>query len=1083
MNGNLQLPSSKKLFSQIELVLMFGVFSMLMNLVSSGFSIKYLAQMADATTLCTSSSGVYFIGGWIRSTGTKDVKIYTIATPSNNAALVQLDLTSNPAYGSDCLGDSKWAFVLKAFTGGSQCNQLKFFISNNALGEKKSCGGSFYKFEEYFGTSNLNPTTYSSSGLKSDLRYYMAVYAYGSSLSSASSMDTQGFGQELSFQLSGGQVSYSVSSYSGSLDWSSWWRRQTVSSSSTQYSLVSAGGQSSSSNYWDRGVVLTTPAVGGFAIYSVGRLSTRSPVGASLGLTIAARIAVTAGTASSSSYSLIDNSNSSISFTYILTLNTDGTTTTLTHSFTVDSTTADTFTGSVTHPYNGGTNDYLILLSFSNPNTSSKATARCAVQCLTSTLSGQLWSSYSSSKYQFTGSELTLAVNKTTGTGTFVIRDVSVGAAFFLGYPWAGSTAYKVALGLVETTVGAGYTTFWGTRCATGYWYNPSLATCVSCPNNCAECDGRKDVFICTKCLTGKYLNIQKSTCIDSCTPGDGLFISDTEPKICSKCYIPFCKTCSTLNACSDYFPATELGRTEYQIVYPEKKIMIRFDRTLNFSNPADYLTIQFKDTNFTSTTSDAVQLAIQNSIRYSFLGKDLIIQFTYAGEINCNTTVLKLKDSTLPIRFNSNGVVSMFSTDLTIPNSNFLNPTVTAYSTLGTILNISLRVMLIITILILSPAIDSYFTILSYGYLFRLFNQVYPSSAHAFLDAFLEDLNWPLGNYIAYIIPSTECSSLPLKVKQSYFDCIGVRNLQTFLMLLVYLGLIKFLVMCMRLLTRNAKEGLMLRVIRIADQRVSKVYLVKYFGSSLLFFSLFSCLGIYNDVTNWTNGSLSIHSAVLNCMLGIITISVLGWIGLMTTKTYAVMNGTNEEQKAGIYHSLFLQSLALEYKKEKLAYAFYFGKHLKLFLLGSISYGLYSFGLIQVAILSGIELVYFISFITIRPYHSYLRLMIQFLVDLLVLLLMLLALMFHPDLGLLTYSKFEIAGKAFTLMLILLFGYVTLMIVLDLIVVIKEGWKHYKANRKVSPPKPVVIVNDSLNRSQNRFQTPKLKKSKRKPR
>lgn len=752
--------------------------------------------------------------------------------------------------------------------------------------------------------------------------------------------------------------------------------------------------------------------------------------------------------------SLTDSSNGELKFTHTLTLTTDGTTTTVAQSFTVDDTTVDTFTGTVTHPFNGGTNEYVILLSFALPDTASVAVARSAVQCTTSTLSGLLYHSYSSAKYKFTGKELYLNATFVSGSAAVLYKEVMFGGGHFLGYPWAGTTSFKVALGMYELFVGGGFTSFWGTRCATGSWYDPATSTCTTCPTNCAECEGRKDNVACIKCSTGKFLSVHTGTCVDTCNSGDGIFENQNEPKVCSKCYMPYCKKCEQINTCSEYLSSTELKKLEYQIVYPEKKIIIRFDQVLNFSNPSDFLTMEFQDTNFTSTTTNSTRQAILDSLRYNFLGKDLVIQFTYSGEINCNTTILKLKDSELPIRFYTNGQLSKYSVSFTVPNSNFLNPNVSAYSDLGKILNISLRIMLIITILILSPAIDSYFTILSYGYLFRLFNQVYPSSAHAFLDSFLEDLNWPLGNYIAYIIPSTRCASLPLKVKQSYFDCIGVRNLQTFLILLLYLLLVKCVVMGLRLITRNTKTGLFARVLKIADQRVSKAYLVKYFGSSLLFFALFSCLGVYNDAVNWSDGKLSIHAFVLNCLLALLTIGVLVWIGLITRKTYNVMHSSEEEQKTGIHHSLFLASLALEYKKESLSYSFYFGKHLKLFLLGAASYGLYSFGLIQVAILSGIELVYFVSFVVIRPYHSYLRLMIQFLVDLMVLVLMVLALVFHPDLDLLSHPNFELAGRAFTVILMLLFGYVTLMIILDLVVIIREWWKHYKANRKVAPPK-----------------------------
>ena len=1045
----------------------------------SSFLIKYLVQLPDSTALCTTNSGVYFVGGWIRSTGTKDVKIYTLPTPSNNAGLVQFDLTSNPSYGTDCLGDNKWAYIMKAFTGGPPCAQQKFFITGFSLAEKKTCGGSLYEFEEYFGTSSKNPNAFSTGGLKSDLRYHNAIYAYGSTLSSASSTDTLTFALELSFPLSSAAFSLSLPAYSTAFEQPSTYQQYTAASPTTTYPLTSTSVGATA--YWDRGVVVS--AGSGVSVKTaLGRTVVAAGVGRSVGVIVVVQAGVAVGTSTVSSVTVTDNTNSNIKFEHILTLTTDGTTTTVKQSFTVDDATADTFTGSVTHPFNGGTNEYVIVLSFWAADNATKALARSAVACTTSTLSGLLHNTYSSGKYNFSNDGVSVAVQLTSGTAGFVVRDAAVGSGFFLGYPWAPAGSYKVALGMAEPVAGGGFSTFWGIRCAVGSWYNPVTSACVSCPTGCAECEGRKDVAICIKCSTGKYLNVQKSTCLDTCTAASGVFMSDTEPKICSNCYIPYCKKCEKIHTCSEYFSATEMGRSEYQIVYPEKKISIRFDRVLNFSNPADYLTIEFSDKNFTSTTTNETQLKILNSIRYSFQGKDLVIKFTYPDHINCNTTILKLKSEANPIRFYSSGQFSMFSTQYTIPNSNFLNPTVSTYTDLGKILNISLRVMLIITILILSPAIDSYFTILSYGYLFRLFNQVYPSSAHAFLDAFLEDLNWPLGNYIAYVIPSTECSSLPLKVKQSYFDCIGVRNLQTFLILLVYLGFVKFIVMGLRLITRNSKEGLFFRVIKIADQRVSKVYLVKYFGSSLLFFSLFSCLGVYNDIVNWGNDKLDIHAFVLNCLLAVTTVGVLTWIGLMTRKTFKVMVGTEEEQKTGIHSSLFLQSLALEYKKEGLAYGFFFGKHLKLFLLGGASYGLYSFSLIQVAILSGIELIYFLSFVIIRPFYSYLRLMIQFLVDLLVLLLMILALVFHPDLDLLSYPNFEIAGRAFTVMLILLFGYVTLMIVLDLVVIIREWWKHYKANRKVSPPKPVEKVDLFLPRNQNLCQNPRLRRLKKNP-
>ena len=126
-----------------------------------------------------------------------------------------------------------------------------------------------------------------------------------------------------------------------------------------------------------------------------------------------------------------------------------------------------------------------------------------------------------------------------------------------------------------------------------------------------------------------------------------------------------------------------------------------------------------------------------------------------------------------------------------------------------------------------------------------------------------------------------------------------------------------------------------------------------------------------------------------------------------MTVFTFRAMKLPQEEFEKKVRHPLFLKLLGLDYKLEKKAFYFFFARHLKIFLFGVSSYALYYVPVAQISILFGLEAVYFAWLIFLRPYSNYLKLLIEFVIHLVIIVIIFLAFLIHPALQIVPFKVF----------------------------------------------------------------------------
>ena len=796
----------------------------------SAFILRYIDELADSTSLCSDGSGIYFIGGWISlKTASKGLKVYTMTAPANNAALYMQDISISEPADNDCILTGVWAFVMKSYTQAApgSCTKLHYYLNRESYFDvtSKTCPGSTYKFEDVFGTSSSNPTTLTKAGIKSDVRYWRSVYGYGSSLTAGTAFS---FVYELASGLEGSFYSLKPSTFTEVL--------YKDTNSNTPYFLNALEGDRSlisilnSNDKWEKGVLLSTSS-NKFIKKSISLLPYYRPLGLCFSLVVTVRISIT--TSDSTALVLVMDTGSTLNFTYQLLLNPNSGNPQISQSFNVDSQASDTFASTTVTPQ--AEYEFYVHLTFIAAS-STKTAVRAHVSG--AGMASKLQEAYSTSSFKFEKREFDLSVSMATGGSGLFIKDFLIGDAAMNWYGFDSGTSL-IRIGSYRASHAVNIESSQILRCEKGMTFNPKTLACVACPSGCSECEGTASISFCTACSSGKYLDMKNGACLDSCTKTTGFFQSETEPKVCSDCLIQFCQSCSSLHTCEKYKTSTAAKLKEYSIDYPSKKITFRFDRLLNFSNPAAVLTFAFLDSNFTDSTTLAYRNALVSELTYEIKGKDLSVKFNSNNKINCNKTALKVKSSTVPILFYSSGSLSAFSGTFEVPFSNFLNQNISAWKNIAKYSNYVFRIFLILSIIIISQSLDSYFIILSYVYFLRMLNYSYPSDLNAFLDAFLDNLNWPLGNYIVYFIPGTTCSNLPLKVKQSYFDCISVRNIQLFLLLSFYLSLVKLVSMFLRCcILKSGSKGCFHNAIKTADNRLNKNYFIRFVSANIGFFS-----------------------------------------------------------------------------------------------------------------------------------------------------------------------------------------------------------------------------------------------------
>ena len=1031
------------------------LFLCVLNYVRAGFILRYVEQLANGASLCNDGSGVYFIGGWVNvKLTTKGIKFYTMTTPTENNAITYVDVSSSEPATDKCIKASSWAFIMKSYTpNGSGCNRLHFYINYEGLGNAETCPGTTYSFEDVFATGSSTPTTFTLASLKTDVRYYRAVYAYGSSLSSSTLQDTRGFALEMSLGIEGSYYSLRPSFFT-----TTYYRSNTTMSPYFLNSLEGNRGMISvlnSNDYWQGGVTLKSSS-NKYIRNLISLVPYYRPHG--LAFSILMTVQMSISSTDSTTMELVIETGSTSNFTYTLKLNPNSGSPTVVQSFNVDSTSTDTFASTTQSSLT--TYEYHIALNFYNAS-STRTYVRAMVTG--TSMGARLRESYSTSAFSFANKWINMTVGMATAGIGIKIVDIQVGEA---AVNWAGwtvdSNTADMKVGGYRSSDTSNFVSSNIIRCASGSYKNTSTLVCDACPTNCATCEGDTNVVFCTSCNSGKYYNVKEGTCLDSCDKTENYFKQDSSPLICSNCFVEFCKTCSALGTCSEYMSSTAIKLKEYNIDYPNKKITFRFDHILNFSNPSSYLTYEFIDSNYTSITTSTYRDALVSGITWTIKGYDLSVQFNTIDTINCSKTKLSLKSSQLPLLFYSSSSITSLSSSFEIPFSNFLNPSTSTWSTIGKYSNYVFKVFLILSILFISQSLDSYFIILSYVYFFRMMNIAYPADFNAFLDGFLENLNWPLGNYILYFIPGTKCGTLPMKVKQTYFDCVSLRNIQLFLFLTVYLTTVKLICMFLRCCVIKQKgkpKGCFTNAVKRADMKISKSYFIRFFSASIGFFSMYSCLGIMNDINN--GSSMSIHSIVLNGVMGISTVFLLVLIFVMTKYSRKVIDLPQEEFLKKIYHPLFLKILDIDFKQEKKAYYFFFARHVKIFIFGVASYSLYYIPIAQISVMLGVEGLYFFWLILLRPYRNYLKLLIEFLIHLTIILIICLAFFTHPELQIVPYSIFKTFGTVMTILLFILLIMISLMILIEIIIATYAAYKIHKANRSKVEPKAVKPVID----------------------
>lgn len=1020
-------------------------------------TVQYLTSLSSTTTLCAGTTGVVFVGGWVKKAGTKDVKMYPIAAPATNYPMMKLDMTTSPSYGSDCIGNS-WVFLMKSYTAASgTCNKLHFYVNLQGYSMKTTCSGSFYEFESYFGTSSIDPTNFLTNGLKSDLFYYNPVWVIGTSLNSSLDSNTVQLALELSLGLESKLFSLQPSLYSQALSEYLAPNPFLQGSLNQNSSLISTTNERTR---WSAGVVLNSTTIG-YSRNSTSLSPFAKPIGSSFTFIIVADVLVTSGgTTTLESKFTSKDVDSASSFSHTLKLTSDGTTISVSQSFSVSSSASDTFGAAKTLPVGtkGGLNEYTIMITLMNCTTSSSTamiTARALVY--TSGISATVYDAYSTSAWKFSNGSFNFNVLMGQANTGALIKDVRIGDGSIAAYPYLTSTVGLITLGLAATADGSALSLAEQFRCAAGTRLNLTTKACDNCPTNCATCEGDFSSSFCTSCSSGKFLNLKAGVCLDTCAGGEGIYKTDAAPLYCTPCLIPHCKTCKAVDTCSEYFSTTSLNLVDFQILYPEKQIILRFDKTLNFSMPGEKFTVDYVDDKFTSDNPADVRATMTRSIKWVLFGKDLRLTYKYEKEINCNKTKIRLSNGTSNLLFYTGGSRASLKIDKLLSHTNFLGPSVSSWNEVGKYGGYIFNSMLIISILLLSQTIDAYFVTFSYVYMLRMINTVYPAQMHALLEGFLGTAGWPFQNFLDYVIPDTTCT-VPLKVKESYLNCISLKNLEILVLVLMYLIFIKAVIMFFRLCLKNQKDGKFLNFIRTADRKLAKHYFIRILSSNLLHFSLFSSIGLWNDVSN--GSSMDIHSITINSAIALVTVTMLSLFIASNFVTWKIMNKPSEEFEKSIKHPLFLVMIGVEFKVKKRCFFVFSIKKLQLFIFGAASYCLYIFPIAQISTITGLQLAYCVMIIWVQPYVSMFKFISECLLQGSLLILLFGSLIIIPDLDLLTFSTFNVTGTIQGIILSIVVIVVAFLVFFEICVACYSAFREWLKNRKPSEKKPKAVVN-----------------------
>ena len=1037
------------------MIILLAVIAGLIN----GLTVKYLNSITATTNLCPGSTGLVFVGGWVKKTGSKDVRMYSMAAPSTNYPIMFLDMTTSPSYGTDCIGNS-WVFLMKSYTAATgTCNKLHFYVNLQGYSLKTTCSGSVYEFESYFGTSLVNPTSFLAGSLKTDLSYYNAMWISGPNLNSAQASDTIRFALELSLGLESKFFSLQPSIFSNAMS------EYLPANPFLQDSLGSNTSLVKTSNIaakWSKGIYLNTISIG-YSRNSTSLKPFAKPIGHAFTFLMVADVTVVSGGTTRLITKFTSNDiDSEKSFSHTLLLTSDGTTISVSQSFNVDTIVSDTFGAAKTVAVgtSGDTKEYIIMITLMNCTTSSSSamiTARALV--FTTGISATVYDSYSTTALRFSNGSFNFDVRLGTSSTKALIKDILIGDGSMAAFPYLTSTAGLITLGLATATDANGLTLAQPFRCASGKRLNLATTTCDDCPTNCTTCEGDHGIGYCTSCISGKYLNLKDGSCLDSCAEGNGIYKSDTEPKYCSPCLIPYCKTCSAIDSCSEYLSSTKLNLIDYQINYPEKQIILRFDKALNFTRPSEKVTVTYNDDKFTSDNAAGVRASMISSIQYMIKGNDIKLKYTYNNEINCNKTIIKLLNTSTSILFYSGSSLVRLNISKELPQTNFLQPNVEAWAQMGEYGGYIFNTMLLISILILSQTIDAYFVTFSYVYLLRMMNVVYSAQMHALLDGFLGTAGWPFQNMFDYIIPDTTCTSVPLKVKESYFNCVSLKNLEILLLTLMYLIFCKAVIMLMRLCVKDQKEGRFFNFVRKADKRLAKHFFIRILSSNLLHLSLFSSFGLWNDISNGSD--MDIYSVAINGFVAFMTLLMLSLFIASNVKTWKVMNKPTEEFDKHIKHSLFLVMIGVEFKVKRQCFFIFSIKKIQLTIFGTVAYLLYYYPMPQVAVIAGLQLAYCILIVVVQPYVSMFKFISECLLQGSLLILLLGDLIIVPDFDLLTYSTFNVTGTIQGVILSLMVLLVAFLVLGELLL---QGWKTFKEWRKNRKPSEKKIKTDVVN-------------------
>lgn len=491
------------------------------------------------------------------------------------------------------------------------------------------------------------------------------------------------------------------------------------------------------------------------------------------------------------------------------------------------------------------------------------------------------------------------------------------------------------------------------------------------------------------------------------------------------------------------------MNQIDFDINYSMKEVIVRFDKPVALTNVSSVFSFECDDSVFNNpdNTPPALASAIKNSVSFSSSTYDLILKFSTEEIVNCSKSVFKLTDK--ENRFTTNAAGARFDADISIYRTNFLNSEIATWQTIGEYSNYVYRILLIISLLIISKVLDTYLIILSYIYIAKLNNVVFPPHFNALLTGFLKDLNWPLSDYTRYFTPDSNCVSLPLKLKSKLFDCQAIRNSQFFILIITYLCLVKTILMLFRFFMRKS-TGKLSETVVFLDTRLNKDYFIRIISANIMFFTFFFTLGIFNDSV--IGISLTFRTFITNLLIGVFTVAFLVLVFLMIRKTISIMFSTEEATPAEFQHVLFLKMIGLEYNLNKFGYFFFLVRHLKLFVIGVLTYPLYSFPYVQVCLLLVLEIAYVALLFWKKPYNSRLKMIEEYCLHFLIILIQLFMVLIVPAFNIVGYTTFERLGKAMAVIQFFLICYVCILIFVETYLVIKNAKKRWN---ELTPQKP----------------------------